>query len=454
MRSFVFIFVLISIVGSVLRIADSGSSRRVGFDEMIYRRYVNLMDGGKHMAGVFQRDKTMAPYQTTVEGSGMSAMPDMCGLFLDSQASEKTECELPPTRFLYIYTSWIWKRVQFGDAPPLRPAEIQPAELPPHRSMDSDHRDPALASLHRVSCMFTILLMIAGGLAAWRMAGPEAGLGVLALMAFSPMQIHFSQHALIDGFFAFWALMCLWTTWECMKAPASKGWLIAHGIFLAILPLAKLENAFFVCCGIGAIIVTNRWLKIGITTPKFLLVSFVAPLLGIVMLMSLAGGAEVLVNIYKVLAAKAQNMEYAKLTGDGPWYRYFIDMITLSPIVVLLGIGALFKVAPSRKELAFVAIFVAASYLIMCNIKYGMNLRYTSIWEMPFRLGAVLLVANICAGLRHRQWICAAVIIAAICAYDLRQYIIFTSDPARPLYELIPNDLLKLVKILKTEKDL
>ncbi len=454
MRIFVIFFVLISIIGSVARIMDSGSQRRVGFDELIYRRYVNLMDGGKHMVGVFQRDKSMAPYQITVEGSGMGAMPDMCGLFLDSQASEKTECELPPTRFLYIYTSWLWKRAQFGDAPPLRPSEIQPAELPPHRSMDSDHRDPALASLHRVSCLFTILLMIVGGLAACRMAGRGAGLGVLALMAFSPMQIHFSQHALIDGFFAFWALMCLWTTWECMKAPGSKGWLIAHGIFLALLPIAKLENAFFVCCGIAAIIVTNRWLKIGSTTPKFILVSFFAPLLGILLLMSLAGGAEVLINIYKILAAKAQNLDYAKLTGDGPWYRYFIDMITLSPIVVLLGVGALFKLTPSRKELTFVAVFVAASYVVMCNIKYGMNLRYTSIWEMPFRLGAVLLVAHLCAGLRHRQWLGAAVIIAAICAYDLRQYQIITSDPKTPLYELIPSDLLKLVKILKTEADL
>ncbi|MEK0450007.1 MAG: hypothetical protein RL088_2275 [Verrucomicrobiota bacterium] len=454
MRSFVFIFVLISIVGSILRIADSGSWRRVGFDEMIYRRYVNMMDGGKHTVGVFQRDQTLAPYQITVQGTGMGAMPDLCGLFLDSQASDKTECELPPTRFLYIYTSWLWKRVQFGDAPPLTPAELQPRTLPADRANDPDHRDPALASLHRVACMFTILLMIAGGLAAWRMAGPEVGLGVLALMAFSPMQLHFSQHALIDGFFAFWALMCVWTTWECMKNPASKAWLIAHGIFLALLPLAKLENAFFVCCGIGAIIVANRWLKIGNTTPKFLLVSFFAPLLGILLLISLAGGAGTFVSIYKTLVVKAQNLNYAKLTGDGPWYRYFIDMITLSPIVVLLGVGALFKLTPSRKGLAFVAVFVAASYLVMCNVKYGMNLRYTSIWEMPFRLGAVMIIAELCTGLRHRQWLGVAVIVASICAYDLRQYNIFASDPTKPLYELVTNDLLKLVKILKTEQDL
>jgi 4-amino-4-deoxy-L-arabinose transferase-like glycosyltransferase len=381
-------------------------------------------------------------------------MPDLCGFFLDTQAPAATECELPPTRFLYIYTSWIWKRIQFGDTPPISPEEMRATPVGDNRSKDADHRDPALASLHRVACLFTILLMVAGGLCAWRMAGFGAGLGVLALMAFSPMQIHFSQHALIDGFFAFWALMCIWTTWECLRAPGSKGWLAAHGIFLALMAMAKLENAFFVCCGLGAVVFANRWLKIGTVSPKFLVVSICGPLFGIAILISLAGGLDTFVSIYKILVAKAQNLQYAKLTGDGPWYRYFLDMLTMSPIVVLLAIGALFKLTPARKEITFLAVFVAASYLIMCNVKYGMNLRYTSIWELPFRLAAFLLVWELCAKLKHRQWLAATVLVAGLCAYDLRQYEIIASDPNRPLYELVPNDLLKLVHILKTPADL
>ena len=453
-RTFTIFFLLIALVGTALRVSDSGSFRRVGFDEMIYRRYVNMMDGGKQTAGVFQRDGTMVPYQINVSGSGAAAVPDLCGFFLDSQASDKTECELPPTRFLYIYTSWIWKRVQFGDTPPLAPAEMRASPTSDDRSSDADHRDPALASLHRVACLFTILLMIAGGLAAWRMAGYGAGLGVLALMAFSPVQIHFSQHALIDGFFAFFAVMCVWTTWECLRNPESKRWLSAHGIFLALMALAKLENAFFVCCGLGAVIVANRWLKFGAATPRFVGMSICGPLLGILLLMILSGGPDSFIAIYKVLVAKAQNLPYAKLTGDGPWYRYILDMITVSPLVVLLGLGAVCRLTTARKELAFVTVFVAASYLIMCNVKYGMNLRYTSVWELPFRLAAFLFIWDICSWMKHRQWLAAVVIISGICAYDLRQYGILTSDSRRPLYELIPSDLLSLVKILKSKDDL
>jgi len=34
-------------------------------------------------------------------------------------------------------------------------------------------------------------------------------------------------------------------------------------------------------------------------------------------------------------------------------------------------------------KLAGLVAFVGFSYLIMCNIRYGMNLRYASIWDLP-----------------------------------------------------------------------
>jgi len=33
----------------------------------------------------------------------------------------------------------------------------------------------------------------------------------------------------------------------------------------------------------------------------------------------------------------------------------------------------------------FMSIFIAASYLLMCNVKHGMNLRYANMWDMPLR---------------------------------------------------------------------
>lgn len=454
-RIFWILFALIALAGTAARMWECASWRKTGFDELLYRRYVNLMDGGTQQVGVFQRDQSLQAWEFKVSGSGAGAMPSLTSLFLRTQAKPGTECELPPTRFLYIYTSWLWKTARYGDAPPLPMAELgKEWRMKPddwgsqERSRDADHRDPSLASLHQVAFFFSILLMIAGGLCAWRMLGRGAGLGVLALMASDPIQLHLSQHAIVDGFFTFWAMMCLWTTWECLRAPANRGWLAAHTLCLALMVMTK-ENSFFVYCALAIVVFANRWLKYGTVTPRFLTFSVIGPATGVLVLVVLAGGFEPFIGVYQTLVAKAQNLPYAQQTGDGPWYRYLLDIMTVSPIVLVLALGALFALVPQRRELAFLALFVAGSYLIMCNVKYGMNLRYASIWELPLRTAAFAMVWHLCSRLGHRQWLGATVLIAALCVYEFRQYSIFATNPSHALYELVPSDLLKLVNVIK-----
>ena len=447
-RVFWILFALIAIVGASIRIADSAAFRQTGFDEILYRRYVNMMDGGDQAVGVFQRDHSMQPWGMKLSGTGAATMPGLVRFYLKTQRPEGTECELPPTRFLYIYTSWVWKCVQFGAQPPLSLGELQKPPVENDRSRDANHRDPALASLHRVACLFSVLLMLAGGLFAKRMLGRGAGLGVLALMACDPLQIHFSQHALIDGFFTFWAVMCMWTTWECLRNPRSVAWLAAHTACLALMVMTK-ENAFFVYCALAVTVISNRWLKFGTVTPRFLLLSIGGPLLGVAILATLAGGIGPFIEVYSLLVSKAQSLTYAQVTGDGPWHRYLLDLMMVSPIVVCLALGALFAVVPRRKELAFFAIFVGVSYLIMCNVRYGMNLRYASIWELPLRAAAFCMVWQLCVSVGRWQWLLAAIAIAGLCGYELRQYRILAMNSKYPLYETIPVELLKLQNILK-----
>ena len=449
-RVFWIFFVLIAVVGAGIRIRDSAAFRQVGFDEILYRRYVNMMDGGPQTVGVFQRDRSMQGYAMKLNGSGAATMPGLVSFFLRTQQPAGTECELPPTRFLYIYTSWLWKNAQFGSQPPLSLSEMQ-KPVTDDRSQDADHRDPALASLHRVSCLFSVLLMIAGGLFAMRMLGKAAGLGVLALMACDPLQIHFSQHALIDGFFTFWAVMCMWTTWECLRNPRSIAWLAAHAACLALMVMTK-ENAFFVYCALTIAVISNHWLKFGAVTRRFVLLSIAGPLLGVVLLAVMSGGIGPFIEVYRNLVAKAQNLEYARLTGDGPWHRYLIDLLIVSPIVVCLALGALFTFAGRRKEIAFLAVFVAASYLIMCNVRFGMNLRYASIWEFPLRAAAFAMVWEMCARLGRWQWLAALVAVTGLCGYEYRQYTILAKNTDLPLYETITLDLLRLQNVIKNAR--
>lgn len=404
--------VLIVLIGISLRVIPTASFSGLGFDESLYRSYVLMLD--QH---------------------GLGNYPKITSTFLEDQRKPESITKLPPTRFLYIFSGWVLKRAQFGDA---GPADI--------RAPGGLSRDPVLVSLERVSSLFSILLMLIAGAAAWRMFGSTTGLGVLALMACAPLQIHMGQHALIDGYFAFWATLSAWALWECLRAPRSIGWLLVYGASLGLMVMTK-ENSFFVFCALLGLIVCNRWAKWGEVSPRLLVATVLGPLIGVTLLVVLAGGIANFIETYTLLVSKAQNLTYAIKTGDGPWYRYLVDLMIVSPIVLCLAIGFVFRVNTKQPNYLFLLAFVVLSYAIMCNIRYAMNLRYATIWDLPLRTFAFsqLVLLSSCFG-RHRN-IALLAATAGLCGYELRQYLIFFSDV--PLYELVTEGLLRAVKILK-----
>jgi 4-amino-4-deoxy-L-arabinose transferase-like glycosyltransferase len=340
-------------------------------------------------------------------------------------------------RFLYIGTSCAWLKLS-GRAPNLRPTVAQLKADP--------HGDPTMRSLHDVAAFFSCLALVLATVAAWRLGGPARGIGVAALFAFAPTQLHMSQHALVDGFFAFWALLCLWLLRENLRAPDHPGWLTALGAAMAFMVLTK-ENAFFAYVAFCAILAANHWLAFGKITPRLLLVMVLGPLAGVTGLVALAGGLPDLIATYQLSVSKNFTLDYAIKTGDGPWYRYLIELVTVSPIVTLLAFGEMFRVRRDDRPQLFLLIFIAASYLIMCNLKYGMNLRYTNMWDMPLRFLAFSQLAALCARLPRRRELALAIATAGICALEFSQFCVFTVQGK--LYELVPEGLLNAIKVLK-----
>jgi len=277
------------------------------------------------------------------------------------------------------------------------------------------------------------------------MGGPRLALGVLALMACAPMQLHMSQHALIDGFFAFWATLNLWFLWENLRQPNNARWLILYTATLALMVLTK-ENALFAYVGLLALIGVNRWLRFGTVTRPLLLLTVAGPLLGLVILIALCGSATTFVNIYRLLVSKASVLPYAIATGDGPWYRYLVELLLASPLIFLLAWGAIFRLKFADKASLYLVAFMTATYVVMCNVRYGMNLRYTNMWDLPMRYLAVVCLSDLTASLRRREMV-VAVAIVVLCAIDLRQYHIFFVQ--HDLYELVTAGLLRALQILK-----
>ena len=400
-------------VGCILRIHPWMGFKGIGFDEALYRGYVE-----------------------TLHQQGFGEMPNLCAAYLEKQ-SRMDQAILPPTRFIYIAAATTWRNAFFADAP---------AE-PDLHAEGATARDPALISLRSVSCTFTILTLLVAGVFARRLGGDRAMLGVLALMASAPTQLHMAQHGLIDGVFAFWALACVWLLWECLHRPEDGRWQTGYAIALAIMVLTK-ENAAFVYLALTALLLVAWWQKWGGVTRRLVLTHIVGALLGGTILTLLAGGPQECLAIYLLLKSKAQSMTYAIRTGDGPWFRYLVDLLCASPLTLLLAIGAIFHLSGNKKPSLYLCGFVGFSYLIMCNVKYGMNLRYTNMWDMPLRFLAFSQLGMLAAHFGRRENIALGVGVAVLAALDLRQYdILFVQFDVD--YEMISANLLQALKILK-----
>jgi dolichyl-phosphate-mannose-protein mannosyltransferase len=368
----------------------------IGFDEGLYREYVNA-----------------------VAHAGLTGYPDIVEQYISLQKKLPGSI-LPPVRFLYIFTAYVWHSL-FG-------TEV-------------------LAALHDVAAFFSILTLVLVTVFSWRLRGPAWALGTAALMAVAPTQIHMSQHALVDGFFTFWALLCLWLLWENLRAPRNIGWLVCYTVALSLLVLTK-ENAFFVFVALIIILLTNRWLKFGFISRELLAATALGPLLGVVALVFLAGGFSTLLMSYQLSVGKNYQLTYAIVTGDGPWYRYLIDLLLVNPVVLILAIGAAFRLDRAQKPELFLIVFIAASYIVMCNIKYGMNLRYANMWDMPICFLAFSQITYVFSALGRYRTVIVCLAVGLLCALELRQY--FILFVRYPLYELVSEGLLRALKILKS----
>ena len=369
---------------------------KIGFDEGLYREYVNALSK-----------------------DGLGAYPDVVQGYIDVQKKLPGSI-LPPLRFLYIFTAYIWHSI-FGSE--------------------------TLEALYQVAAFFSMLTLALATAFTWRLRGATWAIAIAALMAVAPTQIHMSQHALVDGFFTFWALLALWLFWENLQAPRDWRWLVGYIIALALLVLTK-ENSFFVWVALVVLLITNRWLQFGTVTRELVIATVLGPLLGVVVLIFLAGGIDVFVQSYQLSVGKNFQLHYAILTGDGPWYRYLVDLLLVSPIILILALGTVFRLNRAMKPELFMSIFITASYLVMCNVKYGMNLRYANMWDLPLRFLAFSQIVMLASWIKQYRGLAIAAVVVLLAAIEFHQYIVLAVR--YPLYELITHDLLQALQILKS----
>jgi 4-amino-4-deoxy-L-arabinose transferase-like glycosyltransferase len=358
-------------VGIFLRAWSSGGPVPVGYDEGVYARYVK-----------------------TVLKEGVWSYPEIVRVYVQWQ-KERPDAVVPPTRVTFLVPAVVW-------------AEI--TGLKP------------LTALRHVALVSSILLLLATAAIGYRLGGTKRMLVLTALMAVAPLQIHLAQRALVDGCFAFWAVLCAWFLWENLQRPAQSGWLLAYAASLFALVLTK-ENAAFVFLALVVVSIVFAVCKLGRVNWPLILVSVIAPGLAVLFLTMLVGGVGEWISFYRMFVQKSATLRYAVQLQDGAWYRYLVDFTLLSPCVVALAFGALFQIRKDSKADIFWAVFLGASFIAMSSIPHGMSLRFAAYWDMPLRWLAASQVLLLAVRFpRMKTWMILLGLVLILATVDLWQY--------------------------------
>ena len=283
------------------------------------------------------------------------------------------------------------------------------------------HQPPFKALQITAGIASTLLLCIVA-IFAYRMGGAIPMLGTTLIVATAPLQIQLAQHTFIDAYFSFWAIAVLWFAWENLQRPKHWGWLTAYTLSLVILVLTK-ESAAFVVFALLVLFAFNRFVRLGTVTPHLISATILGPLVAVLFLASMMGGIGELIGFFQVFVAKHHTNTYAIRAQDGAWYRYLVDFVLMSPLIIPLALGRMFNLRrDDRPELAM-TVFLAASFLCMSQVSYGLSLRFAAYWDVPLAWLACSQILRLSRQFaRVRPAIIAGGMFLTVAASGLRQY--------------------------------
>jgi len=82
----------------------------------------------------------------------------------------------------------------------------------------------------------------------------------------------------------------------------------------------------------------------------------------------------------------------------GPWYKFIIDFLLISPITTLLFIGYFFSFLVKRKfewQITYFWSFFLVSYVVLNSIRYGKIVRFVAFLDMAVCLFAVFMLYDL-----------------------------------------------------------
>ncbi len=268
-------------------------------------------------------------------------------------------------------------------------------------------------SLSSFSATSHLLLILLAYVFARRHFGAGKGELIAIAIATSPLLLGLGRRALMDSFATLTAALAICSfvdaLWSDESRRASKWWRFGLAFAFAIL----VKETTILLLGPFAV---AAWFARR-RAPRAFLPLLVAPAVCALVYVVAAGGVAPVLELVDIIVNSPETNQYAQRWGSGPWYRYVVDFLLMSPwppLLCLAALGAL--LARSRVDTVEPRIAFFALVLVMLIAEYALftkNLRYVAVLELPIRILAVHFLWSLTAARGRVQWIalCVALVL-------------------------------------------
>jgi len=253
----------------------------------------------------------------------------------------------------------------------------------------------SMVNLAVLSYISFVLLLAVSYYFTRKFFGQNTALLFTALAAASPLDMALARRALSDAAGNLFIITSIWLFYIYAKSRAN----LARYLFIPVFSIAILArelNVLFI--GFFVIYaVYDSWVRRSKFALRDFLITLIAPvLLALSVYLYISAGPGNLIRLIQIIIFGPLSAEYALKFGSGPWFRYLVDFLLLSPVVFILAVAYFIKHIWGKDcdKTATYLIIMTAVMLFSLSF-FTKNARYAMFLNLPLRLFAVLMLKEI-----------------------------------------------------------
>lgn len=258
-----------------------------------------------------------------------------------------------------------------------------------------------------------------------RLFDREKAILLALLTAFSPLNMAMSRRALSESVSMLLLCLSAWLFLDMMQKDRSA---LKKALFVFVFSysiLVKETNCLLAVPFVIYMAIHKFHFKKALQPADVLCVLvYPAVLAGSVYLIAFGSLFDVL-RIVGIAASSAKINLFALKYGGGPWFRYIIDFMLLSPWIVIFSVGYIFYMMLNFSKASEGEVYFLVILLAMFSVfnLFAKNVRYVMIFDLPMRLFFILMLYKLVAIRSDRiRYAVITLIVSLICLTGFLTY--------------------------------